>query len=181
MSFIEPIFAWNVPLVSLIFLKRSLVFPIALFSSIYLHRSLRKVFLFLLAVLWNSAFKWVYLSLSLAFPLSLSEAFSFSSFLSYLYTAAAAAATAKSLQSCPSLWDPIYGSPPGSSVPGILQARIPEWVAISFSRRSSLTRDWTCVSCIGRWVLYQRATREAHLHTCMLWNMNRVNCGHSYA
>ena len=64
LSFIEPIFAWNVPLVSLIFLKRSLVFPILLFSSISLHWSLRKVFLSLLAIVWNSAFKWVYLSFS---------------------------------------------------------------------------------------------------------------------
>ena len=47
-----------------------------------------------------------------------------------LWTAAAAA---KSLQSCPTLCDPIDGSPPGSPVPGILQARILEWVAISFS------------------------------------------------
>ena len=45
----------------------------------------------------------------------------------------AAAAAAKSLQSCLALCDPIDGSPPGSSVPGILQARILEWVAISFS------------------------------------------------
>ena len=44
-----------------------------------------------------------------------------------------AAAAAASLQSCPTLCDPIDGSPPGSSVPGILQARILEWVAISFS------------------------------------------------
>ena len=44
-----------------------------------------------------------------------------------------AAAAAKSHQSCPTLWDPIDGSPPGSSVPGILQARTLEWVAISFS------------------------------------------------
>ena len=43
------------------------------------------------------------------------------------------AAAAKSLQSCPTLFDPIDGSPPGSTVPGILQARIVEWVAISFS------------------------------------------------
>ena len=48
-------------------------------------------------------------------------------------TAAAAAAAAKSLQSCPTLCDPTDGSPLGSSVPGILQARILEWVAISFS------------------------------------------------
>ena len=44
-----------------------------------------------------------------------------------------AAATAKSLQSCPTLCDPIDGSPQGSPVPGILQARILEWAAISFS------------------------------------------------
>ena len=44
-----------------------------------------------------------------------------------------AAAAAKSLQSCPTLCDPIAGSPPGSPVPGILQARTLEWVAISFS------------------------------------------------
>ena len=43
------------------------------------------------------------------------------------------AATAKSLQSCPTLHDPTDGSPPGSPVPGILQARTLEWVAISFS------------------------------------------------
>ena len=45
----------------------------------------------------------------------------------------AAAAAAKSLQSCLTLCDPIDGSPPGSAVPGILQARTLEWVAISFS------------------------------------------------
>ena len=47
--------------------------------------------------------------------------------------ATAAAAAAKSLQSCPTLCNPIDGSPPGSPVPGILQARTLEWVAISFS------------------------------------------------
>ena len=46
---------------------------------------------------------------------------------------AASAATVKSIQSCPTLCDPIDGSPPGSPVPGILQARTLEWVAISFS------------------------------------------------
>ena len=51
----------------------------------------------------------------------------------YSTSAAAAAAAAKSLQSCPTLCDPIDGSPPGSPVPGILQARTLEWVAISFS------------------------------------------------
>ena len=52
---------------------------------------------------------------------------------SVLYICISAAAAAKSLQSCPTLCDPIDGSPLGSSVPGILQARILEWVAISFS------------------------------------------------
>ena len=53
-----PIFAWNVPLVSLIFLKRSLVFPILSFSSFSLHWSLRKAFSSLVVILWNSAFRW---------------------------------------------------------------------------------------------------------------------------
>ena len=59
LSFTVPIFGWNVPTVSLIFFKRSLVFPILLFSSICLHWSLMKAFLSLLAILWNSAFRWV--------------------------------------------------------------------------------------------------------------------------
>ena len=50
-----------------------------------------------------------------------------------VYVPAAAAAGAKSLQSCLTLWYPVDGSPPGSAVPGILQARTLEWVAISFS------------------------------------------------
>ena len=61
----------------------------------------------------------------------------------------AAAVAAKSLQSCSTLCDPIDGSPPGFPVPGILQARILEWVTISFSRRSSRPRDQTQVSHIG--------------------------------
>ena len=56
-----PIFAWNFPLISLISLKQSLVFPILLFPSISLHWLLKKAFLSLLAILWNSAFKQVYL------------------------------------------------------------------------------------------------------------------------
>ena len=64
LSFIRPIFAWNVPLVSLVFLKRSLVFPILLFPSTSLHWSPRKTFLSLLVIPWNSAFRWLYLSFS---------------------------------------------------------------------------------------------------------------------
>ena len=59
----------------------------------------------------------------------------------------------KSLQSCPTLCDPTDGSPPGSTVPGTLQARTLEWVAISFSnawkwkvRVKSLSRVWLCVT-----------------------------------
>ena len=78
LSFIVPLFAWNVPFVSLIFLKRSPVFPILLFSSISLYWSLRKALLSFLAILWNSAFKWIYLSFLLSF------AFCFSSFHSCL-------------------------------------------------------------------------------------------------
>ena len=60
-----------------------------------------------------------------------------------------AAAAAESLQSCPTLCNPVDGSPPGSPVPGILQARALEWVAISFSNAwkwkvkvKSLSRVW---------------------------------------
>ena len=59
-----PILAWNFALISPNFLKRFLVFPILLFSSISLHCSFKKAFISLLAVLWNFAFSWVYLSLS---------------------------------------------------------------------------------------------------------------------
>ena len=113
----------------------------------------------------------------------------------------AAAAAAKSLQSCPTLCDPMGCSPPGSSghrisqarilecslvyicmslshvwlfatpwtiahealsVHGISQTRILERVAISFSSGSSWPRDWTHISCIGKWILYRWATGDAH-------------------
>ena len=54
-------------------------------------------------------------------------------FIDYFTVCQAPAAAAKSLQSCPTLCDPIDGSPPGYPIPGILQARTLEWVAISFS------------------------------------------------
>ena len=63
-------------------------------------------------------------------------------------------------QLCQTLCDPMDCSPPGSSVHGISQTRILEWVAIS-SRGSSWLRNWTLVFCFGRWVLYHWATREA--------------------
>ena len=58
---------------------------------------------------------------------------------------------AKSLQSCPTLCDPMDCSPPGSSIPGILQARILEWVAMPSSRGSSRPRDWTESLCLLHW------------------------------
>ena len=69
-------------------------------------------------------------------------------------------------QSCPALCDPVDCSLPGSSVPGIFQARIVEWVAISYSRGLSWPRDRTrvfCISYIGRWILYHCTTWEAQL------------------
>ena len=59
------------------------------------------------------------------------------------------------------LCDPRDCSPPGSSVHGVSQVRTLEWVAISFSRRSSRPRDWTRVCCIDRKVLYHWATKKA--------------------
>ena len=68
---------------------------------------------------------------------------------------------AQSLQSCPTICNPMNYSPPGSSVHKILQARILEWVAIINSRGSSQPRDWTRVSCIAGGFVTNWATREA--------------------
>ena len=87
-------------------------------------------------------------------------------------------------QSCPALCDPVDCSPPGSSVHGILQAKILEWVAMPSSRGSSWPRDQTCisyVSCIGRRVLYHYQ-HLGSLHTyrelaklCKCYKMITVN------
>ena len=66
-------------------------------------------------------------------------------------------------QSCLTLCDPMYWSLPASSVHGILQARILEWVAISLSRGSSWPRDWTWVSHIAGRFFTIWATREAQM------------------
>ena len=68
-------------------------------------------------------------------------------------------------QPCPTLSDHMNCSPPGSSVHGISQARILEWVALSYSRRSTWPRDWNHITCIRRWILYYWATWEAHTHS----------------
>ena len=77
-------------------------------------------------------------------------------------------------QSCPTLCDPMDCSLPGSSIHGIFQARVLEWVAVSFSRGSSWPRDWTRVSCIAgrRFTLW--ATREA-LISCL-----KKDCQHYF-
>ena len=67
--------------------------------------------------------------------------------------------------SCLTFCDPKEYSPPGSSVHGISQARVLEWVAISFSRESFQPMDQNCISCIGKWVLYNWVTREALKYT----------------
>ena len=72
---------------------------------------------------------------------------------------------AKSLQSCLTAWDAMDCSPPGSSVHGIHQARIAEWVVIPSSRESYWPRDRTLIiSCIVRQILHPSATLEAHIH-----------------
>ena len=75
----------------------------------------------------------------------------------------AAAAAAKSLQSCPTLCNPIDSSPPGSLIPGILQARTLEWVAISFSNAWKWKVKVKSLSCV--WLLatpWTAATRLLH-------------------
>ena len=73
-------------------------------------------------------------------------------------------------KSCPTVCNPMEYSPPGSSVYGISQTRILEWVAISLSRGSSWLWDGTCISClssIGRHILY-------HWATCLAQSLSRV-------
>ena len=72
--------------------------------------------------------------------------------------------SSKGMWPCSVMSDPANCSLPGSTALGVFQARILEWAAISSSRESSQPRDripFSCVSCIGRWVLYHWATREA--------------------
>ena len=80
-------------------------------------------------------------------------------------------------QSCLTLCDPMDCSPPGSSLPGIFQARILEWVAIPFSRGPSWPRDWNRVTCIGRWILYQLSHQGSpdNIFTVAV----KLDCGHA--
>ena len=72
----------------------------------------------------------------------------------HTYTLCVCVHTCSVSQSRPTLCNPMDCSLPGSSVQGILQARILEWVAVPFSRGSSQPRDWAHVSCIGKQILY---------------------------
>ena len=81
------------------------------------------------------------------------------------------------IQTCLSLCDPLDCNPPGSSVHGILQARVLEWVATPSSRGSSQLRDWTQVSCItGRfftiWAyMGKESEKEYTYHFLYTWNI----------
>ena len=188
LSFIKPIFAWNVPLVSLIFLKRSLVFPILLFSSISLHWSLRKVFLFLLASLWNASNGYIFpfllwfslLFFSLLFvrpPQTTIFPFLHFFFLEIVLITCSVMSDSYNYMDCR----------PSDTIHGISQAKVLEWVAIFSSRGSSQPRDGTHVSftfCIGKripyncttwktlkWVRVQTKTPLSNLSYCSpFWN-----------
>ena len=79
---------------------------------------------------------------------------------------------------CPTLCDPMDCSPPGSSVHGVLQARILEWVAISSSRGSYWSRDQICVSCICRRILYHWAHGKHTGYYCLPLNEGRYRRDH---
>ena len=85
---------------------------------------------------------------------------------------------AKSAQSCPTLCVPIDCSLLGSSVHGILQAKMLEWVAILFSRGSSPSRDWILVSCIAGKLLTIWTTKEVQGHYSFVLN-SRNNLSNS--
>ena len=87
------------------------------------------------------------------------------SFILHLGFKNAAAAAAKSRQTCPTLCDPIHGSPPDSADPGILQARTLEWVAISFSNAWKWKVKVKLLSCVRLLVTPWTAAHQAPLST----------------
>ena len=101
-------------------------------------------------------------------------------FVSLVYHISPWPAYSEVAQSCPTLCDPMNCSLPGSSVHGIFQTRVLEWVAISFSRRSSQPRDWTQISCIVGRCFTIWATREVWswpiyleskaIHSCVFYS-----------
>ena len=97
---------------------------------------------------------------NMVYPIHLYFSSLFDFIKQFLLVPFAAAAAAKSLQSCPTLCDPINGSPPGSLVPGILQARTLEWVAISFSTDMSLGVCIKLAKACTSWLQEQRLESE---------------------
>ena len=91
----------------------------------------------------------------------------------------AAAAAAKSLQSCLTLCDPIDGSPPGSPVPGILQARILEWVAISFSNAWKWKVKVKSLSRVRLFATSCTAAYQAPLSMRFAWQTNKATLSFS--
>ena len=83
---------------------------------------------------------------------------------------------AQSLSGVQLFCDPVDYSSPSSSVHGISQARILEWVAMPSSRGSSQLRDYTCISCIGRQILYHCATLEAQKIRSLEWALIKIDC-----
>ena len=80
-----------------------------------------------------------------------------------------------SSSSSPTLCDPMDSSPSASSVHGISQASILEWVATSSSRGFSQPRNQTCISCIGRWILYHCTSWEALIQE-LKWMLRKHTC-----
>ena len=144
--------------------------------SISLHWLLRKAFLSLLAVLWNSAFRWIYLSFKSLIIRKLKVLLEFKNVYwnwricvrlkhSTEYQAQwlkwDTCSVCSVAQSCLTSCDCKDCSLPVSSVLGIFPVRILEWVAISFLRGSSWPRDGTHVSCIVKWIFYHWASWKA--------------------
>ena len=101
---------------------------------------------------------------------------------SYAYTREYCVCVCVCIQLCPTCCNPMECSLPGSSDHETFQARILEWVAISYSRGSSRPRDQSHVSCFshtGRWILYHCAPWDAHkgllLSNKKVWNIGRYN------
>jgi len=136
--FIVPISAWNVPLVSLIYLKRSLVFPILLFSSISLHWSLRNPFLSLFVILWNSAFRLVYFSFSLLPLASLFFSIIYKASSDKYFSISAFLFLGDDLDHC-LLWTASYHEPPSIVLQVLCLSNLIPWIYLHL--HSIIIRD----------------------------------------
>ena len=131
---------------------------------------------FLFLEVWTLSLWTSLLELLLLHPISFSMLnfhFHIWKYFFYLLEWATVSLWSEVAQSCPTLCNPVDGSQPGSSVHGILQARILEWVAISFSKGSSRPRDRTQVSCIAGRCFNLWATREASSFS-KLWHYSDI-------